>query len=523
MFRLPFKVGAVLLVAVAIGSAVPIEQESPPRIGNIEIISSDVFHEAEEEDGLWVYGFANKLHVQTRADIIRQELLFASGDPLDPKILAETERNLRNLIFIRDAKIETIPRDNGTVDVRVQTFDAWSTVPELSFAKVGNEFTWGLGASERNLLGRGKQLELTFRHELERDSTNLFYRDPRVGGSRVAATIGYSDLSDGGRGQFSLLKPFHSLQTKWAFSCRLLGFDQLAPLYFNGERVIDLRHIGRFGEIDVARAVRRTSASAVRLHLGYRKQEDEVEGTLRDFGVLQIGISTEQHRFLKLTHVNRFEVAEDFNLGNQASAFFGVSTPSLGGEPGTSYFFFLSEQIGADLGVGHFVRGRTTWRARHRRGEWENSLAVFRLDYVNKMAPRRTFLALARFIYGSNLDPEVQLTLGAQNGLRGYPVFQFAGDRSLLFSAEKRFFIADEVFRLASFALGVFADAGYAWPRPVKLSLSDLRADVGVGLLIGRNRLSATRPGVRFDLAYALHPVAGRSRWLFSVGSQIGL
>ncbi len=523
MFRLPLKVGVALLIAAASSSAIPNGQESTPRIGNIEIISSDVFHEAQDEDGLWVYRFANKLHVQTREDIIRQELLFVPGDSLDPKILAETERNLRNLIFIRDAKIETVPADDGTVDVRVRTFDAWSMVLELSFAKVGNEFTWGVGASERNLLGRGKQLEFTFRHGLERDSTNFFYRDRRVGGSRVAATIGYSDLSDGGRGQLSLLKPFHSLQTQWAFSFRLLGFDQLAPLYFNGERVIDLRHIRRFGEIDVARAVRRTGTSAVRLHLGYRKQEDEVEGTLRDFGVLQIGISTEQHRFLKLTHVNRFEVAEDFNLGNRASAFFGASTPALGGEPGTAYFLFLSEQVGAELGIGHFIRGRATWRVRHRRGGWENSLAVFRLDYVNKMAPRRTFLALARLLYGNNLDPEVQLTLGAHNGLRGYPVFQFAGDRSLLFSAEKRFFIADEVFRLASFALGVFADAGYAWPRPVRMSLSDLRGDVGVGLLIGRNRLSASRPGVRFDLAYALHPVVGRSRWLFSVGSQIGL
>ncbi|HEX9724189.1 MAG TPA: hypothetical protein VGC53_07885, partial [Vicinamibacteria bacterium] len=120
-------------------------------------------------------------------------------------------------------------------------------------------------------------------------------------------------------------------------------------------------------------------------------------------------------------------------------------------------------------------------------------------------------------------DPETQLSLGAQNGLRGYPVFQFNGDRSLLFNVEKRFFIADEVARLVSFAVGLFADAGYAWSPGTKMAFHDLRADLGVGLLLGRNRLSTTRPGVRLDLAYALHPVVGRSRWLFSVGSRIGL
>jgi hemolysin activation/secretion protein len=487
------------------------------------VVSNEVFQEAEQQGGFWAYRTANKIHVETRESIIRQELLFAPGDPMDAELLAQTERNLRGLVFIRDARIETFPRDDGTVDVRVQTFDAWSTVPELSFAKVGNELTWGAGVSERNLLGRGKQIELNYRSGLERDSTNFFYRDPRVAGSRVAVSVGLSNLSDGGRGQLNVSQPFFSLRTKWAFGVQFLSFDQLDPLYFAGERVADLRHVAQLAGVDIARAVVRRPSSALRLHIGYRFQEDEVESDLRRFGIIQVGISWVQHRFLKLHHVNRFEVSEDFNLGNQASAFVGLSTPALGGEPGNSYFFFLEEQIGLQLGAEHFIRGRAAWQARHRTGELQNSLAVFRLNYVNKLTPRQTLVGTARLLYGSNLDPEVQLTLGAQNGMRGYPVFQFVGDRSLYFSAEQRFFLADEVLRLASFAIGVFADAGFAWPRPTKMALSDLRANVGVGLLIGRNRLSATRPGVRFDLAYALHPIPGRSRWLFSIGSRVGL
>lgn len=515
------------LLAWAVASLCPAlvvyAEDSPPSIGSIEIVASQVFQEAERGDAFWAYQMANRLHIRTREEIIRQELLFAPGDPADPEVLAETERNLRALIFIRDANIDTIPGEDGTVDVRVQTFDAWSTVPELSFAKVGNEFTWGIGASERNLLGRGKQLELTYRHELERDSTNFLYRDPRVAGSRVASSVAYSRLSDGSRGHLSVSRPFFSIDTKWAFGFQVLGYDQLDPLYQEGERVEDLRHVSSGGSLEVARAVYRSGYGALRLHAGYQKQRDDVDGAVRDFGIVRVGLSSVRNRYVKLTHVNRFEVAEDFNLGNQASAFFGVSTPALGGEPGTVYFFFVSEQVGVPLGAEHFLRGAAVWQARHREQRLENSLAFFRLDYVNKMAPRRALLATAQFRYGRNLDPEVQLTLGAQNGLRGYPVFQFVGDRSLLLSAEKRIFLADEVARLVSFALGFFADAGYAWPTGAKMVLHDLRADIGIGLLLGRNRLSATRPGVRFDLAYALHPVAGESRWVFSVGSRIGL
>jgi outer membrane protein assembly factor BamA len=523
MLALRLSVGALMLATLAIFAPAADAEDEPPPIGNIEIVTNQVFYEAEYEDLFWPYEVANKLHVKTREDIIRQELLFAPGDPADPEILAETERNLRSLIFIRDARIETIPAEDGTVDVRVRTFDAWSTVPELSFAKVGNEFTWAVGASERNLFGRGKHFEFIFRHGLERDSTNFFYRDPRVAGSRVASSIGYSDLSDGSRGHFAVSRPFFSIDTKWAFGLQLQGFDQLDALYQDGERVEDLHHVSSGGSIDVARAVSRTGYSALRLHAGYQKQRDDVDGMIRDFGILRVGVSSLRHRYLKLTHVNRFEVAEDFNLGNQASAFYGISTPALGGEPGTVHFFFLSEQAGVPFGAEHFLRGSAVWEARHRRQRLENSLAFFRLEYVNKMTPRRALLATAQFRYGSNLDPEVQLTLGAQNGLRGYPVFQFVGDRSLLLSAEQRIFIADEVARLVSFAVGFFADAGYAWPAGTKMAFNDLRADIGVGLLLGRNRLSSTNPGVRFDLAYALHPVAGKSRWLFSVGSRIGL
>ena len=57
-------------------------------------------------------------------------------------------------------------------------------------------------------------------------------------------------------------------------------------------------------------------------------------------------------------------------------------------------------------------------------------------------------------------------------------------------------------------------------PGPVLegVVLRDLRSDVGLGLMIGRNRLT-TRP-LRIDLAYAFNPPPGRSRWQVSMGVQ---
>lgn len=515
-----FALGTLLCPPVAAG-----QDRSGPIIDSIEIRIEDVFEDGGLTPDYWAYRLANQLHVETKEVVIRRELLFREGEPLDSEALAQTERNLRALPFLRRARIETHPAQTdgtGAVRVRVVVGDSWSTVPEARIAKVGNEWVWALGASEGNLFGRGKELRALHSSGLDRDETYVLYRDPRLLGSRVALSTYYSAASDGHNAAFGAQRPFYSLGSLWSFRAGFEDFDRLDPLYEDGERIEELRHTRQRADFEVARAVRRSGRSALRLHLGYQLSEDDVEVDTRKFGIVQVGLTSVFHSFRKLTHMNRFERTEDINLGNEAAAFVGVSTPSLGGEPGDSYFFFLSERRGFALNPDGFLLGAASWQARHRNGEMENAVARFRLDLVQKISPRRILLAKADYNHGSNLDPEVQLRLGAESGLRGYPVRQFNGDRSLLLSFEGRWFLADDVLRLVSLGIAGFVDSGFAWPEGTKVALDDLRSDVGVSLLLGANRVSASRPGVRFDLAYALHPIAGRSPWLFSAGSQVG-
>ena len=525
--------GVLLLVpslsAKAQQEAIGTQADDRPRIGGIEVVVNDVF----DRDKGKLFRLANKLHVRTREKIVRRELLFRSGDYLDREALEQTERNLRALPFLRDARVETVavPMDEGDaaiegvgiVDVRVTTWDSWSTSPVIGFANVGDRVTWTLGASEKNLLGSGRQVEIARRSGLERDDTQVFFGDPRVGGSRFVLESSYADQSDGSRATLSLKRPFFSLGTSWAFGMWLEAFDRLDPVYLAGERVQRLRHVRRRQEIQMARAIHRGRTSASRLHLSFRQREDEVAGILRDFGIFEVGISSVQHRFVKLTHINQFERTEDFNLGREFSAFVGVSTGWLGGEPETAWFLSAEHKQGFRIGERQFLIGRLRWQGRHRQARWEDNLARADLEYLNKLSPRRLLLLSARLARASRLDPETQLTLGAHNGLRGYRVYQWTGTRSLLLSVEKRWFLADDVGQLVSIGFSAFADSGYVWTEQESVDFGDMKTNVGIGLLLGRNRLSSTRPGVRFDLAYALDRLQGHSRWLFSAGSQIAL
>jgi hypothetical protein len=514
-------IGPMTLARMAALYAAMASPDCPP-IDRVEIVRHDIFEAGDGGTVSWPYRLANRLHVRTREDVIRRQLLFSADRCADAETLAQTERNLRGTGFLRDARVEAEPASSGrpgAVDVRVSTWEKWTTTPLLGFGQVGNRSVWSVGIAERNLFGRGLHVEVQRRSEIDRDQTLLAFRDPAVAGSRVQASASFADRSDGRRTDLGVARPFFSLDTRWAFAARADAFEQLDPLYSAGERVADLAHEGRALDLEGGRRLGRTADGALRLHGAYRWRRDRVESDQRRFGIAEAGLSFVQHGYLRLTHVNRFERAEDFNLGHQLSAAAGISLPALGGGKETVLFLSAGGRKGLPIGRERFVIGEAAWTGRRTGGRWENGLADTRLAGAFRLAPRALLLTQARYRHGVNLDPETQLTVGAQNGLRGYAVNQWAGSRSLLLGTEARLFVADDVAQLLSFALAAFGEMGYAWQRGTSVNLGDLRSDVGLGVMIGRNRLTS-RP-LRMDVAYAFNPPPGRSRWQVSAGVQV--
>ena len=514
---------AAIVLGLAFAAAAVESQPIPnhPRIVAIEVVAHDVFREPVSG---WLYRTANRLHAETREHVIAREILFEVGQSLDSAVeeaIAQTERNLRALAFIRDARIEKIPVGDGEVKLRVVTDDSWSTQPQIGLAKTGNRLTWIVGLAERNFLGLGKQFRIQRESGLDRDQTLGTYIDPRMFGSRFASSWLVSDRSDGRRFFAAFERPFYSLRSRWGLRLAADTFDQLDPIYEAGEQVDSLRHLRRFSELQLSRAVWLGDSSALRLHGGYRFVEDEGDFATRRFGIVRFGLSQVQHRFIKRTHVNRFEASEDFNLGNEARLFFGMSSDALGGEPGRAWFLSASERRGFDLGEESFAIASVSFTGRHRANRWENAVFAGRLEWLQRLRRKTLLIGKAEYVHGIRLDPGVQIRLGAERGLRGYPVRQFNGDRSALTGLETRWFFADDVKNLLSFALAGFIESGYVWPEGDPIRGRDLKSDVGVALLIGRTRWAGQSAGVRLDFAFALNPIEGVRRWQVSAGSDV--
>ncbi len=521
----------VLLLGVlfsgAIGTA-PSSGESPLRIRYIRIETENVFQDAESS---FLARAADAIHGVTRAEVIRRELLFAEGDPLEPVKLAETERNLRSLGFFRRVTITAEPVGEGEVDLVVRTRDAWTTEVSGSLGRAGGKGHYGVSLEEKNLFGLGKKVSLSAAERPDRATREILYSDPQFLGKRLALDVLYDNNSDGDRRLFSLESGFRSLDSQ---SGGTLLYDQRmrqSRLYAEGSEIARFGVRTRSFELSAGRRLSDEGDRPVaRLFVGYRREdvtfgpvEREPEGfTLPDerrfgffFGRLELArpVFSVQH------DVAFFLRDEDFDLGNALSFELGYSPSAFGAQ----------QAVGATLQWSHglilpkgFLVGSLNAETRARGGSFENTLAegellaVWRLNELSA----QTVVGRAILSVGDRLDREVQLEADGANGLRAYRLHAFAGDRRLILNLEDRVRLTPELLHLFVLGAAAFVDAGYAWPPGSPIRLSDLRVDAGVGLRVGLPR--ASRHALfRIDVAYALRPdLQGRRGWLVSFSSS---
>jgi hypothetical protein len=115
------------------------------------------------------------------------------------------------------------------------------------------------------------------------------------------------------------------------------------------------------------------------------------------------------------------------------------------------------------------------------------------------------------------LDPDVQLLLGGDNGLRGYPLRYEAGTSRSLLTVEQRVFTDWYPFRLVRVGGAIFTDVGRTWGRGV-VGNSDLGllSDAGFGLRLGNAR-SGLGSVLHIDLAFPLKSVPDNPKFQFLV------
>ncbi len=206
-------------------------------IGRIEIDIRNIFDENDPRENRGLYRLADRLHIRTKPATIRAQLLFKSGDRYSAQKLAETERNLRLLPYIYDARVVPVRFADGKVDVKVITRDVWTLDPNVSFGRSGGTNSTSASLQEQNLFGWGKSLEVGHTSNIDRTSTVAQYSDPNVLGSRWTTALTYADSSDGHQRSALISQPFYSLDTRWSATIVAQSYDRTISRYFLGDIV----------------------------------------------------------------------------------------------------------------------------------------------------------------------------------------------------------------------------------------------------------------------------------------------
>jgi hypothetical protein len=162
---------------------------------------------------------ANGVHILTREEVIRRELLFKEGAPYDQRAVDESARHLRNMGFIGNVTITSDTLPDHTVDVLVKTHDRWTLNPSMSVAAGGGVSGFGVGLRDDNFLGLGQKAEIGYSRLSDRRNPNggaIGFTEPRLFGSWWSTSTVFRKSDELSQASLDVQHPFYSDAAEWA-------------------------------------------------------------------------------------------------------------------------------------------------------------------------------------------------------------------------------------------------------------------------------------------------------------------
>ncbi len=505
-------------------------------IGEVRIDTRDIFDLADEKENGILYRAANALHIQTRAGVVRRQLLFKPGERVSVRLIEETERLMRSGRIFYDVSIVPVAYSDGVVDIEVKTRDTWTLEPGWSASRAGGVNKTGFTLRDTNALGTGVLIGATRSTDADRSATVYRVTLPHAFDGWTAIDYSHSRLSDGQSNALSIARPFYALDTRWAAGFSTSADTRIDSVFSNGAKVAQFRHMqdsaetfGGWSAGLVDHWTHRYSVGLSYLKDTYKVEPDAPLPPPDPFPVDQTLVSPffryelVHDNYEKVKNRDLIERPEYFAMGTQASVQLGRSLTGLGSTQ-QLWLYSASASDGFRLPSNRVLLGSASVSGQSGYAPLDRQLASGSIRFYDHHQDNRTltFVSLAGDILK---DPNLanQLPLGGDTGLRGYPRNYQTGDRRLLLNVEERVYTDWYPFRLFRMGGAVFYDWGRAWGGPGE-SPSSARwlSNVGIGLRILSTRSSFGNV-LHVDLAFPLNRDPNIKSFQFLVQTKLSL
>lgn len=500
-------------------------------IGEIRINNQDIFDLTDPKEDNALFRQANKLHIQTRPEVIRGKLLFKSGDLLIKRLIDESERLLRSNRFLYDVVIRPSKIHDGVVDIEVMTRDTWTLNPGVSFSRAGGSNSSGITLAELNLLGTGTSLSYGQKSNIDRSGRELSLGLQHAFDGRTA--INYTRLtnSDGRLHLLNVDHPFYALDTRWAAGAKITDDNRIDSIYSGGASIGQYRTSSRELEAYYGWSGGLENGWVNRWSIGtlWRDNHYSLEPELPAPPLLpgddKLVAPFLRHEIIEddyTKRINRNQIGrpELFQMGFSALTTVYRGTTALGSQrnqwminTGLSNGFVPAEadELLTTINLSSNFSDQ----------KLERQAAGTALSYYHPHDKRTLFVAVLNAdLIRRGADTDV-LQLGGDNGLRGFPLRYQSGTNRVLVTIEDRMYTDWFPFRLFRVGGAIFLDHGRAWGGNAPSPTSDRwLSDVGLGLRVSSVR-SAFGNVLHIDFAFPINPDAGIKRSQFLVKTKL--
>jgi outer membrane protein assembly factor BamA len=486
-------------------------------VGQITITRYNVFNKDDPREVNWLYNLANRFNTVTWESVVRSQLLVAEGDHFDPIMLAESERLLRELDFLFDARVIATRVCGQVVDVEVITRDIWTLVPTVSLSRSGGDNSSAFGITDSNTLGSGKEVGVIYEDDPDRTGQSIFYRDPAVFDSRWHLQAVYTDNSDGYLRNLETERPFFSVYEPWSAGAGVTQQKLEQATWFRGDEETEFYQTADRWDVFGAVAVDPTEGHRVkrwRAGMHYETNEFSYSDSRippaqlpedRDYVYPYIGFESTEYNYRKVRNMNYIGRTEDFYTGERYHWNLGWSAAGLGATQDQlalegAYENTLWE---TEKSMWH-VQGTADGYYGVDNNEFENLWLTFTSTYFYRQHHKWTFYTRTRLDFTDGLTFDKQVLLGGDNGLRGYERNYQVGDRSFVINLEERYYSDLHPFRLFRVGAAVFLDIGRSWYDGEDNGANGgVLADAGFGLRLNSSRANKRRV-IHIDVAFPL-------------------
>lgn len=503
-------------------------------------------------------------NAKTRDNVILRELLFQKGDVYIEADKKESERILRQKRYIGAAKIESkwdAELENVTIHVTVT--ELFSITGALD-PGINNQSGYFLAqVRESNIFGSGQAGQIRYERITEAgEKTRGFftwrYRMPRLVNSHWNFDSEYVQKREGDSWRVLLERPQYTLKSRWSASFSISELINQVRWYENGEKT------------DIFEQTLHKTSGNILQYFGDRHHQNYLgfwfdshrtiylpiesirvsDASPSNRNIKRIGITVGRRNvgFHQTRFLRGMGGEEDFITGSHFSTSFGYASPLYGSER-TEYYASLGINggwISRDRFFGiALIDFSTSFTDQVERSVLQARSALYFRDVFNTgdiyrvdtgfrenglFDLQQTFVAQFKTEMQFGWRGESQVTLGAANGLRGYGLRQFNGEKMMVLSLESRTLCGGDFFRkindgltkVATFFakpfikdrivdLGLvlsataFTDIGYIWDSYNTFDIKKVKPSVGFGVRGSVSQVSDA--GIfRIELAFPLDP-----------------